>query len=177
MSSYYHVKTSLNSRNYSIIVVFSSSGVSLVTFTSLGASLVPRSTSSSLEAFTCYDIANPFSMLIPSVYNDVSYLLAPTCSYVGTLTFVLPRRKLIIFFCQFCLMRVVFSQDLPNSWWYTPATFNCNTIVEIQKAWPPIVISKFRISPVYRTELVFPCAARMGTTPIPKFPMCQMFFC
>ena len=64
--------------------------------------------------------ASPSSMFTLLAYSGVTSLLGPACGCVGILTFVFPLMNVILFFCQFCLIRSVHSHGRPNSSVYAP---------------------------------------------------------
>ena len=105
---------------------------------------------------------SPSNMLILSAYSGVTSLLVVARGYVAMCTLVFPHRKVTTFFCQFCLICAIRSRGRANNKGYAPCTFSCNTMTDMQKAWPPIVTCRSRICPVGRTELVFAIRNQKG---------------
>ena len=108
----------------------------------------------SVRYWSTFSSANSSNIFIASTYKGVNYLRVLARSSVVTQTFVLAWQKLMTFLCQFFLMRAVFSQGLPSSMGYAPGALSFRTTADIRNTWLPIVISRFRMSPACRTELV-----------------------
>ena len=106
----------------------------------------------SVRYWSTFSSANSSNIFIASTYKGVNYLRVLARSSVVTQTFVLAWQKLMTFLCQFFLMRAVFSQGLPSSMGYAPGALSFRTTADIRNTWPPMVISRSRISHVGRTK-------------------------